>query len=550
MKDDKTLTMRLIKSIILTITVSLPMSAQQRLASPALTVKEPTFARMSDAKVSWSSVDGADSYSVKLDGEKVDVIGNTLYLTGKVGQHTIEVIANSSDDMEQSLPAVACINVRDYGDGTLEKPYLIYDRIDWMQFADAVCENYFDNEYFEGYYVALASNIDFNGENIRQVGKNFATGFRGVFDGKGYTLKNAVLEGKGRLGLFHSFHGVMKDLKAENITVKCIVTKPADGRCAVICGGDATGKFYNCMVTDCSVNIGGEGEVGRYAGIIASGLNSQEALVERCIAVGNEVTVGNSHASAIVARVAAGTVSNCIAQDNRVYSGLRLASGIVVQVCGPNAIVNHCLSLSNRITAKKFYATGVAAEISSGLVVNCTSDSNVLTVEEGHSVGGVAGLIKNEGNLINCLSKNCTLNVNATKESFSGLLFANADKKLTGIILNCLVLSGSVNASDDLSGYIGIVGGKLADTTRCAECFYNEMLVEDFDESQSKRFYGFGSTGSRGSDYDSASPVKRSALKSMSSKSIMSRLNTCVRRFTSFGASEWIRGADGYPSIK
>ena len=542
--------MKLIKSIILTITVSLPLSAQQRLASPVLTVKEPTFARMADAKVSWSSVEGADSYSIRLDGEKIEVIGNTLYLTGKVGQHTVEVVANSSKDMEQSLPAVACINVRDYGDGTLENPYLIYDKNDWMQFADAVCQNYFDNEYFQDHYVALASNIDFNGENIRQVGKNFATGFRGGFDGKGYTLKNAVLEGKGRLGLFHSFHGVMKDLKVDNITVKCIVTKPADGRCAVICGGDATGKFYNCMVTHCSVNIGGEGEVGRYAGVIASGLNSPEALVDRCISIGNEVMVGNSHASALVARVSAGTVSNCIAQNNSIYSGLRQASGIVVQVCGPAAIVNHCLSSSNIITAKKFYAAGVAAEISSGLVVNCTSDSNVLTIVEGHSVGGVAGIIKDEGNLINSLSKNCTINVNATKESFSGLLFANADKKLRGIILNCLVLSGSVNAYDDQSGYIGIVGGKLADTTRCAECFYNEILVEELSESQSRRFYGFGSTGSGGSDYDSASPVKKSALKSMSSNSIISRLNTVVSKFISLGAYEWILGADGYPSIK
>jgi hypothetical protein len=74
--------------------------------------------------------------------------------------------------------------------------------------------------------------------------------------------------------------------------------------------------------------------------------------------------------------------------------------------------------------------------------------------------------------------------------------------------------------------------------------------VEELSESQSRRFYGFGSTGSGGSDYDSASPVKKSALKSMSSNSIISRLNTVVSKFTSFGASEWILGADGYPSIK
>ena len=532
------------------IAFSLPLYAQQRLARPELTVIEPSFARMSDAKVSWSSVEGADSYSIWLDGEKIEVIGNTLYLTGKVGLHTVEVIANSSNNLEQSLPAIVSINVRDYGNGTLKEPYLIYDKKDWMQFAEAVSDNHFDNEYFKGYYVALASNIDFNGESIRPVGKNFGTGFKGVFDGKGRTLKNAFLEGKGRLGLFCTFHGVMKNFKVDNIIVKAIVAKPADGRCAVICGGEVTGKIYNCMVTNCSVNIGGEGDVGRYAGVIASGMNSPEAIVERCIAIGNEVIVGNSHASALVARVDAGTLSNCISQNNKVYSGGSLASGIVVQVCGPNAIVNHCLSSSNIITAKKSYATGVASEISSGLVVNCTSDNNVLTVEDGHSVGGLAGMIKKDGNLINCLSRNCTLNVNSTKESYSGLLFANADKGLTGMILNCLVLSGSINTSYDQSGYIGIVGGKLANTSRCSECFYNEKLMTGYHKTQSRRFYGFGCQDCGGTDYDSAFPLKKSAVDSMSSGSIINRLNAIVSRFTEIGASEWIRGADGYPSIK
>ena len=72
----------------------LSASAQQKLDPPRLTVKEPTFARMSDAKVSWSVVEGADSYSVRLDGEEINVIGNTLYLAGKFGQHTVEVTEN------------------------------------------------------------------------------------------------------------------------------------------------------------------------------------------------------------------------------------------------------------------------------------------------------------------------------------------------------------------------------------------------------------------------------------------------------------------------
>ena len=542
--------MRYAYSIILMLAAFLSASAQQRLASPQLTIKEPTFVRMSDAKVSWSVVEGADSYSVRLDGEEINVIGNTLYLAGKFGQHTVEVTAKSSSGIEQSLPATAIINVRDYGDGTLRRPYMIYDKNDWNLFAQAVTNNHFGNKGFEGEVVALAANIDFGCETISPVGKNYATGFRGVFDGKGRTLKNAVIEGKGGLGLFVSFHGIMKNLKAVNIIVKSNVTKPSDGRCAVICGGEATGQFYNCMVTGSTIEVGGEGEVGTLAGTIASVLNSPNALVDRCIAMNNNVAVGNSHASALVARVTAGIVRNCIAQNNEVYAGVRFASGITALVCGPYAIVDHCLSSSNKISVKVFYAAGVAAEITSGVVVNCTSDSNVISVEERRCAGGVAGMIRKEGNLINCLSKNCTLNVRKAKEPFAGLIFANAEKGLTGTISNCLVLSGSVNVFSGANGYIGIVGGCLADPYICSDCFYSEDLITQYNKTLSGLFYGFGRSGSSGSNYDCGFPAKKSALESMSPDSIMNRLNSGVYRLTTFGAAEWTRGADGYPSIK
>lgn len=541
--------MRHIYTIILLLTAFLSASAQQRLASPQLTVKEPTFVKMSDAKVTWTPVEGADSYSVRLDGEEIEVIGSTLYLAGKFGHHTVEVTAKSSKGIEESLPATASINVRDYGEGTLKKPYLIYDMEDWKLFANAVNNNYFRNNSFEGEVVALAANIDFGGETIRPVGKNYATGFRGVFDGKGRTLKNAVIEGKGGLGLFVSFHGIMKNLKADNIVLKATPTKPSEGRCAVICGGEATGQFYNCMVTNCNVEILGE-KAGSFGAAVISVLKSPIAVMDRCISMGNKIRVGNTHASALVARVTSGTVRNCIAQNNEVYTGVRFATGIAAMVCSHLAVIDHCLSSSNKITSKEFYASGVVGELSSGVVVNCTSDGNIITVEERRLVGGVAGQLKKEGNLINCMSKNCILNVRKAKESFAGLIFANAENDFAGNISNCLVLSGEVNVSSVSVGYVGVIGGWLKDSYRCADCFYSEDLITQYNKTLSGRYYGFGRPGSGGTNYDCAFPAKKLALESMSSDSILNRLNSGVSRLTSFGASEWVRGADGFPSIK
>ena len=481
-------------SIFLMLAAFLSASAQQKLDPPRLTVKEPTFARMSDAKVSWGPVEGADSYSVKLNGEVIDVIGNSLYLAGKVGQHTVEVIAKSSKGLEQSLPSTAAVNVRDYGEGTLRRPYMIYDKNDWNLFAQAVTNNHFGNKGFEGEVVALAANIDFGGETISPVGKNYATGFRGVFDGKGRTLKNAVIEGKGGLGLFVSFHGIMKNLKADIIVLKATPTKPSEGRCAVICGGEATGQFYNCMVTNCNVEILGE-KAGSFGAAVISVLKSPTAVMDRCISMGNKIRVGNTHASALVARVTSGTVRNCIAQNNDVYTGVRFATGIAAMVCSSEAVIDHCLSSGNNITSKEFCASGVVGELSAGVVVNCTSDGNIITVEERRLVGGVAGQLKKEGNLINCMSKNCILNVRKAKESFAGLIFANAENDFAGTISNCLVLSGEVNVFSASIGYVGIIGGWLMDSYRCADCFYSEDLITQYNKTLSGRYYGFGRPG-------------------------------------------------------
>ena len=532
------------------VSLVLPVIASaQKLDPPVLVVKEPTFVRMSEAKVTWAPVEGADSYSVWLDGEEIEVVGNTLYLAGKVGQHTVEIIAKSSDGLEQSLPASATINVRDYGDGTIRKPYLIYDKNDWNLFAQAVTNNQFGNRSFEGEVVALAANIDFGGETILPVGKNFSTGFRGIFDGRGRTIRNAVLEGKGALGLFISFNGIIKNLKADNITVRSVASKPSEGRCAVISGGEAAGQFYNCIVTNSNVEISGE-KAGSFGAAVVSVLKSPSAVIDRCISMNNNVRVGNTHASALVARVTSGTVRNCIAQNNVIYSGVRFAAGIASMVCSPAAVVDHCLSTGNTITSKEFYAAGVVGELSSGVVVNCTSDGNTITVEERRLVGGIAGQLKKDGNLINCLSKNCVLNVKKAKESYAGLVFAQAENDFAGNISNCLVLSGEVNVSNTSIGYVGVIGGWLMDSYRCSDCFYNEELITQYNKTLSGRYYGFGRPGSGGTNYDCAFPARKSALESMSSNSILNNLNACASRLSSFGASEWTMGADGYPCIK
>lgn len=519
----------------------------EMLSAPHLKVSEPSFARMSSASVSWEAVENATGYAVTLDGKPVEVIGNTLYLAGNVGTHTVQVIAQAPHQAD-SPAAEAVIRVRSYGDGSAKNPYLIYDSEDWRSFASAQTGNWFSNNGFRGEYVALAANIDFCGNTIVPVGKNYSTAFQGIFDGRGYTLKNAVVEGGSGIGLFVSLRGIVTNLKADHIVVRAAAKKPSDGKVAVISGGEISGKILNTMVTNCLVEIRGE-KSGSCAAAVASVLSAPDALVERCIAMNNTIRANNTLASAMVARVTAGTVKNCIAQKNEIFAGVRFSAGIVALVCGPHAVVDHCLSAGNQIVSGAFHAAGVAGEINAGVVVNCISDANVITVQERRCAGGVASLIKKEGNLVNCLSQQCTLIVKRVPEPYVGLVFGQADDGLTGIIANCVALSGEVIVSPSARGYIGVIGGGLTDKSCCADCYYHEDLVTKLNTTQSGRFYGCGQA-SGSTNYDCMFPLQKSILTASGSQYTLGKLNAGAYRLSRFGASEWIHGAGGLPTLK
>lgn len=519
----------------------------ERLESPKLKVKEPSFAEMSSASVTWLPVPNATGYEVIMNGQPIEVVGNTLYLSGKNGKHTISIKA-LAEGFEDSLPSVTSITVRDYGDGTEANPYRIYTKEDWGTFAAALTRNLFANDGFRGEYVALGADIDFEGTRIVPVAKNFATAFQGTFDGQGYMLSNAILDGSQSMGLFVSLRGIVKNLKVNAIKVKSSVKGSNDGRSAVLCGGETSGQLYNCIVMNSSVEVTGD-NAGAYGAAIVSVLNSPLALVDRCIATNNRIKVDNHTASAVVARFVSGTVRNCVAQNNEIYSGCKFAAGIAGSVCGQQAVLDHCLSSCNKITSRLLYSAGVAAEISAGLTVNCISDSNVIVVEQMRCAGGIAGLIRKEGNLVNCLSKACVLNVKETKEPYIGLVFSLAEKDWKGMIANCVVLSGVADVSTDATGFMGIIGGSISELYRCSECYYSDALITEYNKNQSGRFYGFGLPRSRGNNHDCAYPVRKSSMESMSSDSILNRLNAGAYRYSSYGATRWILGADGLPMI-
>lgn len=153
------------------------------------------------------------------------------------------------DDTEQVIVAF------EYGNGTINKPYLISSR-NHLEFL----RNQVDNGVsYEGIYFQLANNIDLGNENWNPIGTR-NNSFRGIFDGAGHTISNmyVVVQLKNTssvesYGLFASLGGgtkktVVKNINLENPTIEISSFSASSG------GGINIGSLAGTMYRNTEVN--------------------------------------------------------------------------------------------------------------------------------------------------------------------------------------------------------------------------------------------------------------------------------------------------------
>ena len=164
---------------------------------------------------------------------------------------------------------------------------------------------------FDEAVVELTNDIDLNNEEWIPIGddRSQRTEWHGVFDGKGYTVKNVKItkktdrddENKSSYGLFGNVKGTVKNLTVENVSISgapkfigALIGRLNDGlveNChvkssSVECNnwtiGGLVGQLNNGKISGCSVEgttIKGYAAVGAIAGIA---LNTGERTIENC----------------------------------------------------------------------------------------------------------------------------------------------------------------------------------------------------------------------------------------------------------------------------
>ena len=481
------------------------------LATPVLSVVEPSFAYPSQAYVSWAPVENADSYIVKVDGAEISYEECRADLVDFKGDHMVSVQAvclQKPDEFSASEVASAMFSVKNYGTGTEADPYLIYTVADWNQMADVI--NNAEGTYMDK-YVALAQDLDCTGEVVKTVGNNSTKNLAGTFDGKGRTISNAVVgsENASAAGLFAYVRGTVRNLAVENCTVVAAGEELA--RSAVIAAGQVTGQIENCVVRNSSVSLTNT-SYGSYGGIIASQMMGERALISECQVQKCTLEVAKEHAGAIcgmidgagskvvgcsvsatvvsarnntgglVGSLGSSVISGCVVSGGKISSSSDNTGGVVGYCNSDDALIDSCISRDNDVTSGKgkSYSGGIVGNLNAGCAINNVSDGNNVTA--GKSIaGGVAGGVLN-GHIINNISKDCLVSTedSGVADQYVGLVLGGETTDATGICKNNVVVSGNVKYGSKAKKYVGIITGIRTKVSYDIN-YYNASIITEGD---------------------------------------------------------------------
>ena len=454
-----------------------------RLATPTLTVVQPSLKNPSAASVSWNEVEGASGYKVYVDDVQQECEGTSLDFTGKSGSFNVKVIAVNPGVYNSSEAAETTITINDYGKGTEAAPYKIYTAADWNDFSDLVT----NNEGKAGYqdkFLELAADIDFENTYVKPAGKSAQMSFKGMLDGKDHILKNAKI-GDGTAShqaFFYLLSGTVKNLKFDNITVT---------------GGNATGAASS-------------------AAVLTAGNSNVEFIIENCH-VSNSTIVsgpqededGGSYAAGLVGRCnnADAIIRNCSVTQSTINSAWANAGGVVGYV--GNGLLDGILSSNNTVTAENSgLVGGVLAGMGGGTLINIVSKNNICSVKT-VSCGGVIGVCtSNDAKIINVFSDGNTVKSKTHANLlYLALIMGTNGTAYTTLLANSLVLTGTAeyvfttstsgDKSYNFAGGIGIALGYGSATVESGYYFQNYRTRFDLAYSVDAVAAGYSSKGYR-----------------------------------------------------
>ncbi len=308
------------------------------------------------------------------------------------------------------------------------------------------------NDLSGTYY--LMNDIDLAGYDWEPIGNSYSTGFKGIFDGQGYRIKNVYVNNAAdNQGLFGYNKGTIKNLG--------VVSSYIGGEYSVGMVGCNTGTVGNCYYS--GIVLGKE-----YVGGIV-GENSEGSVLE-CHNDGK--VTGTSYVGGVVGLHSSGSVNICY-NTGKITGSDQYTGGVV----GFNSYgrMNHCYNTGHVIGLGK-YAGGIAGASRSGSITYCYNIGDVEGIEE---IGGITGshTYQTIGYCYN------TGNITGTGSYVGGIAGRCANDTIS-----CCYNTGKITISGDgkyvagISGYIydgqlghcynvGVIVGEYYDRATVGDCW-------------------------------------------------------------------------------
>ncbi len=363
---------------------------------------------LTGARLQWEEISGAEQYYVNIMFSEVSgyeiAVNDTKYVINHAnpGEYRYKVRAK----VRGGFTSYSETFVYKLGDGSIDNPITVGSPEELSRISTGLrtVKNEDNEDISVPIYYEQTNDIDLENQEWTPIGLSNNI-FKGVYDGRGYTIKNlkiTKLSGTGTnvaAGLF----GLIQDavIKNVNIVEPDIKITHATTQFSVgaLVGRSTTSVIKNCSVIgDLAINAPATGENILYAGLVIG--ESRGTGMSELLAIGNIAAVySRVYAGGIVGITktsSADIINNCAAYVNITTHGTGRSSSSVTAVSYAGGIAGY-LSYANAVEYCYFTGSLTATAIDGTLVENINK--------------GMFGGSQNSSSRANILLKACYFNI-------------------------------------------------------------------------------------------------------------------------------------------
>lgn len=284
-----------------------------------LNVSNTSFTTQKKAAILVDSPAGAEINLKNIDISKVAADSvNAVWVDSDAVDYADLVVVNGGSKAIEDHEVVAEGLIKDINN----KKYFVYSAAGLVNFAKQVNEQ---GVTFEGYTVELKGNIDLNKVDWEPIGQTGKTEFKGVFDGKDFTISNLAIDSATETGEHYSSAlfgwlegqgGYDKAIILKNVTIDG-ATVMGHHNCGAL-AGYTTGSVIveNCHVKNAAITCthATDDADGDKAGALIGNGTAEPEVIQNCTAADCTVNAGRD-AGQVVGACKESKVVNCSATN-------------------------------------------------------------------------------------------------------------------------------------------------------------------------------------------------------------------------------------------